>query len=275
MKTTLAFVCLSFILASSTPTEHRIDVDWNQIYPASNYIQLGDTVTWFGTDPTQVHAIWRLKSDFSGSWDFTAPGFIPQSPFSTPGAAFSFSHIFTASDLQYEDQGFIWGDILHPQGASFGVVYVSRPNSVYNTPDVFVEVDLWANPQSPAASNPPFLTASDYPRNATVAPGQRVIWEDYDEPLISHMISIGNKQNYRTACTTGQWQHTFAFTRRSSVWAHVFNTVGHFNWNCLIHPNEFGFIDVCHNGNCGGWTACPDPYGGNNGDGNSQGNGGN
>jgi len=267
MKTTLAFVCLSFMLASSA--EIFIDVDWNQIYPASNYIQVGDTVTWFGTDPTQVHAIWRLKSDFSGSWDLGAPGFIPQSgfPSGVPGP-FSFSHKFIQDDIQYEDQGFIWGDILHPQGASFGVVYVARSN------DVFISVDLWANPTAPSQSNPPFLVASDYPRNATVAVGQRVIWEDYDEPLISHMLSIGDKQNYRTACTEGEWQHTFAFTRRSSIWAHVFTAVGRFNWNCLIHPNEFGFINVCNGNNCGGWTSCPNPYA-SNGNGNSQGNGGN
>jgi len=256
MKTTLAFVCLSFILASSTPTEHRIDVDWNQIYPASNYIQLGDTVTWFGTDPTQVHAIWRLKPDFSGSWDFGTPGFIPQSPFPPLAGAFNFSYTFTSADVQFEDQGFIWGDILHPYGASFGVIYVARDD------DVFIEVDLWANSTSPGSTNPPFLVASDYPRNATLTVGQRVVWEDYDEPLISHMISLGNKKNYRTACTTGEWQHTFAFTRRSSVWAHVFTDLGRFTWNCLIHPNEFGFINVCNdNGNhCGDWTACPNPY---------------
>jgi len=264
MTFTSKLFCLlaCLVLANAVPTTYTIDVDYFQIYPVSTYVQVGDTVTWFCTSTSQQHLIGRVANDFSGAFDPTQPGaFVPSSyPPNAMFTPFSYSYTFTSADLSYEGQGFAWADFFNPASAAFGIVHIAHPT------DVRLEFDLFAIPTAPASSNPPFALDTNYPLNATVAPGTRIIWSDLDETLISHMISLGDGSNYRSACTTRPWTHTFAFTRRSSYWAWTFTTVGKFSWNCLIHPNEFGFINVCdgpHGGHCGTWQKCEDPFNGN------------
>jgi len=250
--------CFLACLVLANATTFTIDVDYFQIYPVSTYVQPGDKVTWFCSDPTQFHFIGRVKNDFSGGFDPSAPGaFVPFSSVNAPNTSFSYSYTFTSADLSYEGQGFAWADFYNPASAAFGVVHIAHLT------DVRIEFDLFANPTAPGSSIPPFALDTNYPINKTVAPGTRVIWSDLDESLISHMISIGDGQNYRAAGTTRPWTHTFAFTRRSLYWAWTFDTVGRFSWNCLIHPNEYGYLNVCDgpNGNhCGVWQKCENPY---------------
>jgi len=265
MAFTSKLFCLLACLVLANAANFQIDVDYYQTYPVSTYLQVGDSVTWFCTSTVQQHFIGRIAQDFSGGFDTTKPGaFVP---FSGPGGGngntFTYTYVFTAADQAYEGQGFYWGDFFNPASAAFGIVHIARAT------DVRIEFDLFANPAFPAGSNPPFALDTNYPLNTTVAPGTRVIWSDLDETLISHMISIGDGKNYRAACLTRPWSHTFAFTRRSLFWAWTFDTVGKYSWNCLIHPNEFGFVSVCDgpNGNhCGTWQKCENPYGDGNND---------
>jgi len=257
MAFTSKLICFLVCLVLANAATFHIDVDYYQIYPVSTYVQINDTVTWYSSSTSQVHFIARVANDFSGG--FTGPGAnVPLSSVNTFGTTFSYSHTFTAADLTYEGQGYAWADFYNPYSAAFGIVHIAHPT------DVRLEFDLFAIPSAPATSNPPFALDTNYPLNVTVAPGTRVIWSDLDEQYISHMISVGDGQNYRAACTTTPWTHTFAFNRRSLYWAWTFETVGKYSWNCLIHPNEFGFVSVCDgpNGNhCGTWQKCVNPYG--------------
>jgi len=256
--TSKLFCLLACLVLANAATTFTIDVDYFQIYPVSTYVTSGDTVTWFSTSTSQLHFIARVANDFSGEYNTSAPGaFVPFSSVNQFGSTFSYSYTFTDTDLAYEGQGFAWADFYNPASAAFGIVHIAHST------DVRLEFDLFAIPNAPATSNPPFALDTNYPLNTTVAPGTRVIWSDLDETLISHMISTGDGNNYRAACTTRPWTHTFAFNRRSLYWAWTFNTVGKYSWNCLIHPNEFGFVNVCDgpNGNhCGTWQKCENPY---------------
>jgi len=251
------FCFLASLILANAFTTFYIDVDYYQIYPVSTYVQVGDTVNWFGTNTSQLHLISRVANDFSGG--FTGPGSnVPLGGPNAPGQPFTYSHVFSHQDLSYEGQGFAWADFYNPYSSAFGVVHIAHPT------DVRLEFDLFAIPTAPATSNPPFAVDTNYPLNVTIAPGTRLIWSDLDEQYISHMISIGDGPNYRSACVTRPWTHTFAFTRRSLYWAWTFETVGKFSWNCLIHPNEFGFVNVCsgpHGTHCGNWQGCENPYG--------------
>jgi len=241
----------SFIILANAAT-YRIDVDYYQIYPVSTYVQIGDTVTWFGLNVSQAHEITRVENDFSGAWN-SSTGDVPNSGTPTFGVPFTYSYTFTHADLAYEGQGFAWADFYNPYSAAFGIVHIAHSD------DKILQFELFANPTAPATSTPPFALDTNYPRNVTVVPGQRVIWLDAEEPYISHMISVGNGPNYRAACLTVPWSHTFAFTRRSSYWAWTFTAPARYSWNCLIHPNEFGFVNVCEGRDCGDWVPCAHP----------------
>jgi len=244
-------LCLCFVATQGA--HYYIDVDWFQISPVSNYVQVGDTVTWFSTNTSQSHWIVRVLHNFSG----TQFGSIPQSDLVVGPALLNYSHTFTEADYAIEDQGFNWADLLNPSVSLFGVVHIARPDDVILN---FHEFDV---PENPGASTPPFaIETAIYPLNATIMAGQRVIFRDYIETYITHQISAGDGRNHLAACTTMPWVHTYSFTRNSLYWAWRFDDVGKFSWNCLVHPNEFGFIHVCEKHKVNGvWVPNPDRCG--------------
>jgi len=252
----LLVLCCLFLVTPAA--EHLIDCEWTGITPISTYINVGDTVTWFGTNVSQSHWIARIFANFSTIWANS----VPNSPLVFAPTPFSYSYTFTEADYAIEEQGFRWADALNPTSSVFGVVHIARPD------DVILNFHEFDDPTNPADSNPPYaVETAIYPLNATIMVGQRVIFRDYDEPLIIHQISAGDGRNYRAACLTMPWEHTYQFTRRSLYWAWTFTKPAKYSWNCLVHPNEYGFIQVCEKhqvhgvwvpdlSKCGKWQRC-------------------
>jgi len=247
-----------FAVAFTDPTTYYVDVDWYSVTPVSLYINPGDTVVWFSTNASQSHWIIRIFANFSGS-DLSS---IPFSPLVIGPELLNYSLTFTEADIANEGQGFQWADALNPFASLYGTVNIARPD------DVILDFNVFSEPANPGSSNPPFAVATAiYPLNATIMTGQRVIFRDAIETLIIHQISAGDGRNHLAACLTMPWVHTYSFGTRSRYWAWEFDTVGKFSWNCLIHPNEYGFIHVCEkkleNGvyvpdpeRCGKWQRC-------------------
>jgi len=254
---------LAALLALAQSATYEVDCEWYGVTPVSFYINVGDTVIWKSTNTSQSHWIVRVTANFSG----TLFDNVPNSPMTIAPQLLHYSYTFTEADYANEDQGFFWADLLNPYTAVYGLVTMARPD------DVILDFQVFENALNPADSNPPFATADAlYPLNATIMAGQRVVFRDALEPYLTHQISAGDGRNHWAACLTTPWVHTYQFTRFSTYWSWKFDTVGRYSWNCLVHPHEFGFINVCESkrdrhgvlvpnpNKCGKWQRCQNSW---------------
>lgn len=217
------------LLTFASATTWYIDCAYDQIWPATVFIEPGDTVTWYynGSDGSGAHLVSSISPDFSGvpaNPDISSPVFVGQ---------FTYSQTFGASTAGRE---FIWGDVLNIFGASFGQVIVKDGHEVYIHFTVF-------------AGNPPISTGfslEPYPKDITIANGTRVVWEDVQEPLINHVVLFTDNQWH--AYIGSPFMHPFPMNRRNQYFAYRFTGGAQKQkYICGIHDEMRGTITVCDN----------------------------
>lgn len=215
---------LSFISVLQAQTVHRVCVDWDTIAPISVYMQPGDIITFFGTQPTQSHWIVQVFANFTGQ-NFTGPlTGVPQ-----PGV-FEYNVTLTSDD----DNGIPWADLFNPATAVFGIVYIARPDDVSITWTVF-------KTSPPSASN--FALDDKYPYNITILKGQRVVWDASSEPLLNHVVYFTDLQ--WQASIGCPWAHPWVSNRNFHHFVWTFDAVGSYRYICGIHTSMRGVIKVC------------------------------
>jgi len=210
-------------------TTWSIDCAYDQIWPATVLIEVGDTVTWYynGTDQSSLHLIETLLPDFSGV--------DPNGPINSGVLVgdFTFSMTFGASTAGQE---FLWGDVLNIYGASFGHVYVKDGH------EVFIHFTVFSG--NPAISTG--FALEPYPKNVQISNGTRVIWEAVQEPLINHVVLFADKQFH--ALIGSPFDHPMPFNRRSPYFAYRFTSGPQKqNYICAIHDEMRGTVTVCDN----------------------------
>jgi len=227
MDTKVLLLCF---LASFEAAVHRIDVTWDAIYPVSAYIQPGDVLTFFGTNPAEAHWIVTVVPDFSAP-NLTGP--------INSGVQ---SGVFEWNVTLVEDhsQGFVWVDLLNPDTSGFGIAYIARSN------DVFIQWTVFKT-HPPALSN--FALDDKYPFTTTIRVGQRVVWNSTLESHLNHEVLFTNR---RFQASIGcPFAHPWVSNRNFMYFAWTYDTIGSYNFICAVHASMKGTVKVCSaNGNC-------------------------
>jgi len=210
---------------------HPVDVTWNAIFPSSVYLQPGDVINFFATNASEAHWIVQVLPDFSGQ-NFTGPlTGVPQ-----PGV---FSYNVTITDDM--SNGLPWADLLNPDTAGFGIVYVARPTDVFVNWTVFLT-------HPPSLSN--YALDTKYPYNITVTEGQRVVWDSSLEPRLNHVVYFTDLQ--WQASIGCPWAHPWVSNRNFKYFVWTFTQVGTYRYICGVHTSMRGTVKVCPQNNFGG-----------------------